>query len=82
VEHYLAVRPETTRAPRCYERHKREGKRCPLDWEHTVAAIYQVRCNLFHGEKAAHSEEDKAIVMAAVNTLVPVLKRLLKRPRS
>jgi hypothetical protein len=81
VDYYLGARPETKRAPRCYERHKREGKDCPLDWEHTVWAIYLVRCNLFHGEKSAHSEGDRAIVTAAANTLVPFFNRVIKENR-
>jgi hypothetical protein len=71
------------RAPNCYyERHVDEGKVCPLDWAHTLEAIYRVRCNLFHGEKSAGSEEDRGLVRAANNTLVPILKRLLDVPGS
>ena len=31
----------------------------PPDWAHILKAIYKVRSNLFHGQKAAHSEMDK-----------------------
>jgi hypothetical protein len=41
----------------------------PLDWAHTVKAIYRVRCNLFHGEKARTSEDDERIVLAARDVL-------------
>lgn len=70
------------RAPPCYyERHIDANELCTLDdWPHTLEAIYQVRCNLFHGEKRAGSEEDETIVEAAANTLVPVLKWLLDVP--
>src|SRR5262245_57209145 len=44
--------------PQCWKRHRDAGEQVPLDWPHTLAAIYRVRCNLFHGEKAAHSEMD------------------------
>ena len=41
--------------PRCFISHKCAGP--PLDWPHTLAAIYQVRCNLFHGGKAFEAED-------------------------
>jgi len=34
----------------------------PIDWPHTLSAIYQVRCNLFHGYKGVYSENDISIV--------------------
>jgi hypothetical protein len=64
VEHY---------EPQCWFRHQQEGMPMPLDWPHTLAALYRVRCNLFHGEKAAHSEMDAAIVSSAFRTLVHFL---------
>src|SRR5205823_12449653 len=36
--------------PKCGEDHGL-GRKIPLDWAHAVSAIYQVRCNLFHGYK-------------------------------
>ena len=56
--------------PRCWKRHHDAGETVPLDWPHVLAAIYQVRCNLFHGEKAAHSEIDQRVVSTAFRTLV------------
>jgi hypothetical protein len=56
--------------PQCWDRHKKEGSEVPLDWPHTLAALYRVRCNLFHGEKAAHSEMDQLIVSSAFRVLV------------
>lgn len=45
-----------------------------LDWPHTLAAIYQVRCNLFHGEKSRNSDNDQAIVFAAYRVLVGFMR--------
>lgn len=53
--------------PQCAVRH---GQSIPLDWAHTLPALYQVRCNLFHGEKRAHSEMDQAIVWNAYLVLI------------
>jgi len=55
--------------PRCWKRHVDDGEAVPLDWPHVLKAIYKVRCNLFHGQKSAHSEMDKEIVSAAFLTL-------------
>src|SRR6266404_510639 len=44
--------------PRCWLRHIDSGESVPLDWAHVLKAIYKVRCNLFHGQKSAHSEMD------------------------
>ncbi len=56
--------------PECWKAHTDAGHPVPLDWPHTLAAIYRVRCNLFHGEKSAHSEMDSQIVRSALNVLV------------
>jgi hypothetical protein len=56
--------------PQCWTRHHDAGEEIPLDWPHTLAALYRVRCNLFHGEKARHSEMDQDIVATALRTLV------------
>lgn len=56
--------------PQCWKSHKDAGEEVPIDWPHTLAAIYRVRCNLFHGEKSAHSEMDREIVHAALVVLV------------
>lgn len=53
-------------APRCYLEHDE----VPLDWGHTLAALYRVRCNLFHGEKARSSENDQLVVARAYETLL------------
>jgi hypothetical protein len=41
--------------PRCFKNHPGAGP--PIDWPHTLAAIYQIRCNLFHGGKAFEGED-------------------------
>jgi hypothetical protein len=56
--------------PQCWKRHVDAGAQVPLDWPHTLTALYRVRCNLFHGEKAAHSEMDQRVVSVAFRTLV------------
>ncbi len=53
--------------PPCYRAHEEQP---PLDWGHTLAALYRVRCNLFHGEKARSSENDQTVVAAAYATLL------------
>lgn len=50
----------------------------PLNWKNTVQALYQVRCNLFHGDKAATSENDRKIVAAALAVLLPFFRELLR----
>jgi hypothetical protein len=64
----------TAYAPQCWKRHHDAKVPVPLDWPHTLAALYRVRCNLFHGEKAAHSEMDQRIVADALRTLVSFLR--------
>ena len=68
VQHYLA-QGITWFEPVCAEWHLQRGEPIPCDWPHVIAAIYRVRCNLFHGEKSAHSEMDRRIVRTAFLTL-------------
>ncbi len=68
VQHYLALGINEYE-PKCAEWHREHGEPIPCDWPHVIAAIYRVRCNLFHGEKSAHSEMDRRIVRAAFLTL-------------
>ena len=51
--------------PQCWQRHFEAGENIPSDWSHIIKALYKVRCNLFHGLKAAHSEMDSVIVHSA-----------------
>ena len=64
----------TAFVPQCWKRHDDDKVQVPLDWPHTLAALYRVRCNLFHGEKDAHSEMDQRIVSGAFRTLVYFLR--------
>lgn len=61
-------------SPPCWQRHEQEGGQTPVDWPHTIDALYQVRCNLFHGEKALSSMNDRAIVSCAAHTLISFLR--------
>lgn len=62
-------------APACYRRHVENGEEIPLDWPHVLWAIYQVRCNLFHGDKAPHSEIDRVLVHSSFQILIQFLSR-------
>ncbi len=64
----------TSFAPKCWKRHNDAKEQVPVDWPHTLAALYRVRCNLFHGEKAAHSEMDQQVVSGAFRTIVHFLR--------
>lgn len=55
--------------PQCAKLHLDRGEPIPRDWPHFIQAVYRVRCNLFHGEKSAHSEMDRRIVRAALLSL-------------
>jgi hypothetical protein len=57
-------------APACHFQHQQ----IPLDWGHTLSALYRVRCNLFHGEKARSSENDQLVVGAAYDALLAFLE--------
>jgi hypothetical protein len=52
--------------PRCFLEHDH----VPLDWPHTLVALYRVRNNLFHGEKSRSSENDQRVVEATFTTLL------------
>lgn len=74
IKHYLDA-GLTSFEPDCWTAHRDAGEPVPLDWTHTLAAIYRVRNNLFHGEKSAHSEMDRTIVRAAFATLILFFRR-------
>jgi hypothetical protein len=63
-------------APGCWSRHGR----APADWPHTLYSLYQVRCNLFHGQKSAHIENDRIIVQTACKVLLPLVAALVRSP--
>lgn len=52
-------------SPNCWQQHLNSGEPLPIDWGHLLNGLYQVRCNLFHGLKSAHSEMDQTIVHSA-----------------
>jgi hypothetical protein len=76
VDKYRTIAPLARYSPRCSFRHREDGREAPMDWPHTLSAIYQVRCNLFHGFKGVHSENDVVIVSKAFRVLVRVLPML------
>jgi hypothetical protein len=76
IEHYVDA-GATNFEPKCWKRHKDAGESIPVEWPHTLATLYKVRCNLFHGQKAAHSEMDQQIVSLAFQTLVYFLEQVL-----
>jgi hypothetical protein len=43
----------------------RLGRRRPAKLEQLLRTIYQVRCNLFHGEKSPQSFRDRDLVFAS-----------------
>ncbi|HQF63309.1 MAG TPA: hypothetical protein PLT26_12475 [Anaerolineaceae bacterium] len=59
--------------PKCWQHHHNAGEATPVDWGHFINAVYKVRCNLFHGLKAAHSEMDQVIVHSSYLALVKFL---------
>ena len=73
VKRYFAA-GATSFAPKCWKRHDDAKEQMLVDWPHTLAALYRVRCNLFHSEKAAHSEMDQQVVSSAFRTLVHFLR--------
>lgn len=74
VKYYGDRWPDAVRTPNCHLNH-------PVgiepDWGHTLEAIYRVRNNLFHGQKSGGGLEDKEIVDAAADILLPVAKSVL-----
>lgn len=68
VSHYLSV-PGADHFPQCFEYHLRCNGSVPLDWPHTLQAVYRVRCNLFHGEKSPTAKMDARIVRQAFTVL-------------
>ena len=64
-------------SPRCFLDHQPPGPsdwgaaygHVPMDWAHTMSAIYQVRCNLFHGGKSFINSKDPIFVKLAFKIL-------------
>lgn len=63
--------------PRCYLQHQGElttwdevrPESVPDDWAHALSAIYQVRCNLFHGGKSFRESRDLKFARLAFEIL-------------
>ena len=70
----------TDYSPSCFLDHQEDPndlsaldpERIPNDWEHTLAGIYMVRCNLFHGGKSFLSSKDKDFVSMSFTILSSV----------
>ena len=73
IERYRTINPPPGRKPACVFLHRDRGEEVPVDWPHTLSAIYQVRCNLFHGYKGVYSEND----IKAFRVLARVLPMLI-----
>ena len=77
VEYILHTRAIGKHAPACSRRRLNEpGGAIPLDWPHTLAATYKVRCNLFHGDKAIASVVDHTIVAHSCHVLMDFLMHI------
>lgn len=62
--------------PRCFRHHNPADQTVsagqpsrPFDWPHTLAAVYQVRCNLFHGGKTFNMPSDARFARLACEIL-------------
>jgi hypothetical protein len=44
IERYTKINPPPLRRPACAFLHRDRGEEIPVDWPHTLSAIYQVRC--------------------------------------
>ena len=69
IDAYLRECDSNDYRPDCFAYHRDRGQPTPADWPHTLNAIYQVRCNLFHGEKSLTTENDRIVVNHALNVL-------------
>lgn len=73
--HYYLQHRIYSYSPRCWQKHNGFDQPLPIDWPHTLSALYQVRCNFFHGGKMLNSEGDQQIVFAAYMTLLTFLEQ-------
>lgn len=73
--HFYLEKGATKFAPTCWKHHHDNNETAPMDWSHFITAAYQVRCNLFHGWKAAHAEMDQVIVNSAYLSLAMFLAK-------
>lgn len=68
VQSYLNT-GTTSFSPPCWKEHTNNGGHMPEDWPHVLKAIYQIRCNLFHGQKTAFQQLDRDLVDLAFKIL-------------
>lgn len=59
--------------PGCAAFHADLDEEIPNDWRHFLAALYRVRCNLFHGEKDPYYIPDQEVVHAGMLALLHFL---------
>ena len=77
-------------APSCFLHHQPSGTRLaaydpvhvPLDWAHTLHAIYMVRCSLFHGGKSFRYGGDAEFVKLAAVLLCDIWLDRERPPRN
>ncbi len=69
-----------THYPKCWRLHTEEleQQRYTYDWYHTLMAIYQIRCNLFHGYKGRSIESDRVLVEYAYRCCIACLRDVLR----
>ncbi len=73
--------------PPCFRQHENERHEevgivwhgPPNDWPHTISAIYQVRCNLFHGGKTYEVSRDREFVGMAFRILWTVWREFIPK---
>ena len=77
IEEYLAypVVNMTPRSPR-----KRQSQKV-FDKRSLFAAIYQVRCNLFHGNKTLGDHRDRRLVAQGADVIIDILTRVKNEGR-
>jgi hypothetical protein len=66
--------------PRCHVDHVNARTTPDADWAHTIWAIYQVRCNLLHGEKTTHLPRDRDLIASSGWILLRFIDGTLGQP--
>lgn len=73
-EELIRQYPEVKFEPKCWKRHIKPNQQAPIDWPHTLSALYKFRCNLFHGAKELTSEGEQILASSAYHTLLSFLE--------
>lgn len=81
VEYYFKAGSKKC-APKLTGSKRLVGNDVPLNWTNTIEALYQVRCNLMHGDKRLASEADQQIVGAAFRVLIQFFRHCLGGPEA